>query len=61
MKRVDVLNEINILMDQKCNGCKTHAELVEKHGDSYTKIDTHCNRQCDVGKQLQELGKQLTN
>lgn len=29
MKRVDVLNEINILMDWKCNGCKIYYELVK--------------------------------
>ncbi|WP_375137227.1 zinc-finger domain-containing protein [Paenibacillus pabuli] len=47
-------------MDQQCNGCKTHAELVAKYGGSYTKIDTHCNRKCETGKKLQELGKQLS-
>lgn len=60
MSRLNTLNKINLLMDQKCNGCKTHAELVAKYGGSYTKIDTHCNRKCETGKKLQELGKQLS-
>ncbi|WP_423805246.1 zinc-finger domain-containing protein [Paenibacillus illinoisensis] len=61
MSRLGVLNEINILMDRKCNGCRTHYELAKQHGSNFSKIDNHCNRQCETGKQLQELGKQLTN
>ncbi|WP_368483330.1 MULTISPECIES: zinc-finger domain-containing protein [Paenibacillus] len=47
-------------MNQKCKGCKTHYELSKLHGSNFSKIDNHCNKQCDVGKQIQELGKQLT-
>ncbi|OMF17206.1 hypothetical protein BK131_04375 [Paenibacillus amylolyticus] len=60
MSRLNVLTEINLLMNQKCKGCKTHYELSKLHGSNFSKIDNHCNKQCDVGKQIQELGKQLT-
>lgn len=60
MSRLDTLTQINQLMDQKCKGCKTHAELSERYKSGYSKIDNHCNRKCEVGKRIQELGKQLT-
>jgi hypothetical protein len=60
MSRLDTLTKINLLMDQKCEDCKTHAELSKKYKSGYSKIDNHCNRNCDVGKQIQQLGKQLT-
>lgn len=60
MSRLAVLNEINILMDRKCKGCKTHAELYRQHGHTFSKIDNHCNKQCEVGQKLQNLGKQLS-
>lgn len=60
MSRLDVLTEINLLMNQKCKRCKTHYELSKKHGSNFSKIDNHCNRNCETGQKIQEIGKQLT-
>lgn len=60
MNRLDVLNEINLLMDRKCNGCKTRKVMAKENPNNMIRVDNHCNRKCDVGKQIQELGKQLT-
>ncbi|WP_353056731.1 zinc-finger domain-containing protein [Paenibacillus polysaccharolyticus] len=47
-------------MNQKCKRCKTHYELSKKHGSNFSKIDNHCNRNCETGQKIQEIGKQLT-
>lgn len=59
MSRLDVLTRINLLMDAKCGSCKTRKVMAKENPNNLIRVDHHCNRQCEIGKQLQELSKGL--
>jgi hypothetical protein len=61
VKREGALTKINSLLDMNCNGCKTRKQLEKEYGVKgwHAKIDGFCNQKCPIGKELQELGKQL--
>ncbi|WP_405131868.1 zinc-finger domain-containing protein [Paenibacillus sp. FSL H8-0317] len=59
MNRQQAAFEIGDILDNQCGSCQTRQELNKKYTNTFSKIDGHCNRECPVGKQLQELSKQL--
>lgn len=59
MSRALVVNQISLILDRQCNGCVIRRKLEIKHGKSYSKVDGHCNKLCQFGKELQDLGKLL--
>lgn len=60
MNRTQATFQIGDILESKCGSCPIRKEYNRLHGGSFSKIDNHCNRECPVGKQLQELGKHLT-
>jgi hypothetical protein len=59
MSRKLVIYKIGDMIETNCNGCIKRSELVKQHGAAFAHIDGYCNKQCDIGQQLQSLGKQL--
>ncbi|AIQ54531.1 zinc-finger domain-containing protein [Paenibacillus sp. FSL R7-0331] len=59
MKRVDVLHQITEIRDDHCNICSIPADILRQHPGHLAKADNHCNKVCEHGAKLQELGKQL--
>jgi len=57
--RLRVLQQIGALLDGKCTGCSKREELGRQYGKVFSRIDGYCNRECAVGRKLQELGKEL--
>lgn len=57
--RLKILRQIDVLSESNCRGCKKRAELFEKYRHNNAQIESYCVRECSVGKELQELGKQL--
>ncbi|WP_420329371.1 zinc-finger domain-containing protein [Paenibacillus gorillae] len=47
------------LLEGSCANCPKRAELGLLHGTTFSKIDGFCNRECQIGMQLQDLGGQL--
>ncbi|WP_342480079.1 zinc-finger domain-containing protein [Paenibacillus sp. FSL L8-0340] len=60
MKRIDVLNQITEIRDDHCNICSIPSDILRQHPGHLAKADNHCNKVCEQGAMLQELGKQLT-
>lgn len=56
---MSVLKQIDALLSGKCASCPMKAEMNSCNGRLFARFDGHCNRECPVGKQLQELGKVL--
>lgn len=59
MLRDKVMRQINELLDGRCEECPTLRELNRIHGKSTSHIDRHCHNECEVGRRLRELGRQL--
>lgn len=57
--RLDVVKQIGALLDERCTGCSKRDELNRLHGKVFSRIDGYCNRECVVGRMLQELGREL--
>lgn len=60
MNRFETLQMIN----QHLSGCQTctiKMELTEQYKQNYSHIDGYCLKQCPVGKELKELGKELNS
>jgi hypothetical protein len=53
------LIKINQLLDQKCNSCNLKKQFNQKKTRLYASFDPYCNKKCETGKALQELGKLL--
>ncbi|WP_081604164.1 zinc-finger domain-containing protein [Paenibacillus shenyangensis] len=59
MTRKEVIYEISDLLDNQCKECPVRQELIRKYKSQFAHIDGHCNKNCNVGNQLQILGYQL--
>jgi hypothetical protein len=59
MKRIDVLHQITEIRDDYCSACSTPSDILRQHPGHLAKADNHCNKVCEHGAKLQELGKQL--
>jgi hypothetical protein len=58
MERSQILSETAKLFDENCKGCKKWTEAAkQKH---HKKAQEYCERQCEIGKRLLELGDYLT-
>lgn len=51
--------QISDILDQHCSKCEKRTELYRECKKVFSKVDGYCIKQCAIGKQLQELGKQL--
>lgn len=60
MSREGVVQLISEILDGRCAECPKRKELNKLHGSAFSRIDNHCNKECRVGSQLQELGKKLS-
>lgn len=60
MNRTEATYQIGDILESECGSCPTRKEYNRLHGGSFSKIDNQSNRECAVGKQLQDLGKYLT-
>lgn len=58
MSRLETLYRIDNILTN-CSTCKRRAELNRIHKSNFSKIDGFCNKQCEMGGKLQELGKNL--
>lgn len=58
MTRLQAVYAISDIL-QHCAVCPQRAELNQKHGSTYSKIDGYCNRECPVGGLLQLQGREL--
>jgi len=59
MEREAILDEISELLDGKCYGCETYADLERKHRSNYIIASQYCREVCEIGARLQELGREL--
>lgn len=58
MTRMQVLFNIDTLLTG-CHECPTRKQMVREYGSRYAVQDSHCNKNCQIGKKLQELGRKL--
>lgn len=54
-KRLELLNELSHLEEMQCTDC----ELVTKQGLSCHEYMPYCLNVCNIGKRMQEIGKEL--
>lgn len=57
----NAMTQISDLLDFHCSKCDKKRSMEKEFGPSgqYARIDGYCNRECEIGKELQQLGKQL--
>lgn len=48
------------IRDNHCTICSIPGNILRQHPGHLAKADNHCNKVCEHGAKLQELGKQLT-
>lgn len=60
MDKKKVIYQIGDLIEQHCRGC-TINPFPSENPSTYSKRDGWCNKHCNIGKQLQELGGKMTN
>lgn len=58
MSRIQVLYRIDSLLIG-CGDCETRKQMNRDMKNLYARMDGHCNKNCPVGADLQELGRQL--
>lgn len=56
--RKELLNHVESLMDEYCNGCLLHRHFKQEGGRRLA--HRFCITQCTVGEKLKEYGKKLT-
>nr|WP_066369199.1 zinc-finger domain-containing protein [Neobacillus fumarioli] len=59
MMRKELLNQVEKIMQQYCEGCFLHKYLKKEHGRRYA--HQFCISQCTVGENLKEYGEKLTS
>ncbi|OKP91870.1 hypothetical protein A3844_01790 [Paenibacillus helianthi] len=59
-KRIDVLQQIFEIREGPCKACGIPSDILREHPGHLAKADNYCNKVCEHGAKLQELGKQLT-
>ncbi|QGR00172.1 zinc-finger domain-containing protein [Paenibacillus psychroresistens] len=57
--RNDALNQINKILDTKCNGCPIKIKLTAGCKGNYAPLEKHCKTICEHGTKLRELGGKL--
>jgi hypothetical protein len=58
MTRFEALTKIDGLLNT-CRGCETRERMNREMKGLFAKMDGHCIRNCNVGVELQQLGKEL--
>lgn len=58
-ERLSTIQEIERILATKCRSCETRESLSQIHKKTFSKIDGHCYKQCEVGHQLRDLGRKL--
>jgi hypothetical protein len=58
MSRKQVLYQIDKLLTG-CAVCPKRAEMNREMKGLFARMDGHCNKNCEVGSKLQQLGKSL--
>lgn len=59
MTRSSVLFRIDKILNEKCKDCPVRREMAKKYKGRFALQDGHCNKNCQVGAELQSLGKML--
>lgn len=57
MKNTEIINEIDQLIENYCEGCFVKAELRKEKGK--TKAHQFCIKECTVGEEIREAGNKL--
>lgn len=58
--RLNILFRIFEIREGTCKHCSIPTDILREHPGHLAKADNHCNKVCEHGAKLQELGKQLT-
>jgi len=53
MNRLSVLYRIDVLTRTRCHGCEIRRTMPDRKGQMY------CLRECEVGRNSQQLGEKL--
>nr|WP_263325984.1 zinc-finger domain-containing protein [Neobacillus sp. Marseille-Q6967] len=56
--RKELLNHVESLMTQYCDGCLLHQSFKQENGRRFA--HRFCITKCTVGEKLQEYGRKLT-